>query len=61
MSSDLKDARWGLANAIAGVIGAEFQDFTYEGWQKILDEAQRRLDSDPSRVGMWASVFRQDD
>lgn len=67
MSSDMKDARWGLAYYIARCIGTEifpveleYEDFTYRGWQKVLDEAQRRLDKYPEEIDMWAKEFRSE-
>lgn len=60
MSSDMKDARWALADNWAEAWGLEFEDFTYAGWQKILDEAQRKLDKNPGDVEYWATRFRKD-
>lgn len=59
MSSDMKDARWGLAHYMAdSFMGLEYEDFTYPGWQKVLDEAQRRLDKYPDEIDKWAKEFR---
>lgn len=61
MSSDMKDARWGLAYHHARKIGVEFQDFTYEGWEKLLAGAQMQLDLFPEDIPFWADEFRKDD
>lgn len=55
MSSPEKDARWGLATHWAEGLGLDFGDFTYHGWQKLLDEAQRKLDKNPSEIPFWAA------
>lgn len=58
MSSDLKDARWGLANFYAAGQGLSFEDYTYAGWQKLLDRAQGTLDREPDDIAYWANEFR---
>lgn len=58
MSSAMKDARWGLANFLAGSIGLEFDDLSYDAWQKVLDSAQDALDKNPIEVTYWAKEFR---
>lgn len=59
MSSDMKDARWAIANKWAKEDGKEFEDFTYYEWQSLLDEAQRELDKwGPDLVAYWAKEFR---
>lgn len=54
----MKDARWGLANFFAGSIGLEFDDLSYDAWQKVLDSAQDTLDKNPIEVTYWAKEFR---
>lgn len=58
MSSDMKDARWGLANYYAEQAGMTFEDYTYAGWQKLLDRAQLTLDREPDDIDYWANEFR---
>lgn len=58
MSSDRKDARWGLANRYAAISGLTYDDFTYPQWQALLDAAQCVLDVDPHQVLGWAKEFR---
>lgn len=58
MSSDMKDARWGLANYYAEQAGMVFEDYTYAGWQRLLDIAQERLDQEPDDIAYWANEFR---
>lgn len=60
MSSDMKDARWGLAKHYAGKIGTEIQDFTYDGWEKLLARAQAHLDIFPEDIPYWAEEFREE-
>ncbi len=57
MSSKMKDARWGLAIYRAKSLGLEYEHFTYEGWQIMLDKAQHYLDTYPNEVGDWAEKF----
>lgn len=61
MSSDMKDARWGLAYEWARSRGMGYEDFTYTGWQKLLDAAQRTVDLNPGIVEYWAARFRGED
>lgn len=62
MSSDMKDARWGLAGNLAHTfLGLEYEDFSYSGWQKVLDEAQRLLEKYPEDIERWANEFRSGD
>ncbi len=58
MSSDMKDARWGLATSMAENLGLEYEDFNYSGWEKLLGQAQETLDKYPSGIDYWAKVFR---
>lgn len=58
MSSDMKDARWGLADYYAELKGNTFEDYTYAGWQRLLDIAQERLDQEPDDIAYWANEFR---
>lgn len=58
MSSDMKDARWGLAHYYAELAGMFFEDYTYAGWQRLLDIAQERLDQEPDDIAYWANEFR---
>lgn len=58
MSSDMKDARWGLAFYYAEQEGMFFEDYTYAGWQRLLDIAQERLDREPDDIAYWANEFR---
>lgn len=58
MSSDLKDARWGLAKNYAYLAGKTFEDYDYQGWQELLDLAQEELD-DYGDVEYWAEQFRK--
>lgn len=60
MSSDMKDARWGLAYHYAASQGLTFGDYTYAGWQKLLDQAQEELD-EWGDVEHWANEFRSGD
>lgn len=59
MSSAMKDARWALAYNWAEIRGLEYEDFSFQGWQKILDEAQRTLDENPGVVSYWAEKFNE--
>jgi len=59
MSSEMKDARWALAREWAEIRGLEYGDFSYRGWQKILDHAQRILDETPGNVSYWAEKFNE--
>lgn len=61
MSSDMKDARWGLAFHYAEQAGMVFEDYTYPGWQKLLDQAQLTLDREPDDIAYWANEFRSGD
>lgn len=54
----MKDARWGLAYNWASAWGLEYEDFTYSGWQKVLNEAQRKIDKYPEDIPFWAKRFR---
>lgn len=58
MSSDLKDARWGLALSYAEREGKGFTDYTYYEFQRLLDQAQEVLNDHPEDIARWASVFR---
>lgn len=57
MSSDMKDARWGLAYNYAKLAGKTYADYDYPGWQELLDLAQEDLD-DYGDVEYWADEFR---
>lgn len=59
MSSEMKDARWALANRFASDLDLEYDDFTYQGWQKILDAAQTTLDENPGLISYWAEKFNE--
>lgn len=61
MSSDMKDARWGLAYFYAKLENKTYEDYTYPEWQHLLNVAQTELDEYPGDVEFWAAEFRQDD
>lgn len=59
MSSDLKDARWQLAEQMCEMVGINFFDLEYIDKQKVLDSASCIL----SMAGDWkirelAKTFR---
>jgi len=58
MSSDMKDARWGLALSFAEREGKEFTDYSYAEFERLLDRAQDVLNDHPEYVAHWAGVFR---
>lgn len=58
MSSDMKDARWGLARHYASIGGLTYDDFTYDQWQSLLNVAQCILDVNPYEIDGWAKEFR---
>lgn len=59
MSSDMKDARWGLAMARAdqGDFG-DWYDLSYEDKVFLLERAQAELDEHPEDIVFWAKEFR---
>lgn len=61
MSSDMKDARWGLAYHYAKLDGKTYEDYEYPDWQRLLNSAQWELDQYPGDIPFWAARFRQDD
>lgn len=58
MSSDRKDARWGLAMYYAKLEGKTYDDYDYPQWQALLDSAQDELDKYPEDVEFWVNEFR---
>lgn len=50
MSSDMKDARWGLAYHYAKREGKTYEDYEYPQWQALLDTAQAELDQYPEDI-----------
>lgn len=59
MSSDLKDARWGLAGFLAEKDGVDFYSIFYDDKSRYLRAAQVRLDAEPDDVEYWAERFRE--
>lgn len=58
MSSDMKDARWGLAYHYAKLEDKSYEDYIYPEWQALLDTAQAELDQYPGDIPFWAGEFR---
>lgn len=58
MSSDMKDARWGLAYFYAEQENKTFEVCSYPEWQVFLDRAQDELIKYPQDVEFWLEEFR---
>lgn len=60
MSSDLKDARWEVAAALAKADGDDLYEMAYLDKSFYLGEAQRKLDNtDPAIIKQLAAEFRK--
>lgn len=59
MSSDMKDARWGLAYHYANMVDKTYEDYEYPQWQTLLDLAQKELDEFPEDISFWVEQFRK--
>jgi hypothetical protein len=58
MSSDMKDARWGLAMCMADQNDFDWYDLGYEDTEFFLNRAQAELDDYPEEIEYWAKEFR---
>lgn len=58
MSSDLKDARWGLAMHFAGRMDKDWYAMDYAEKQELLSAAQMELDKYPENILFWSNAFR---
>lgn len=61
MSSDLKDARWGLAMTRAEQNNLDWYALRYEEKDYFLSAAQQELDAFPDEIPYWAGEFRSND
>lgn len=61
MSSDMKDARWGLAMTKAEHNNLDRYNLRYEERDYFLTAAQMELDAFPDEVEYWAGEFRSKD
>ncbi len=61
MSSDLKDARWGLAMWYAASDGMDWYAMDYTVKEGYLRVAQERLEEEPDDIPYWADVFRNEE
>lgn len=61
MSSDLKDARWGMAMWLAYTDELDWYDLTYEHKEMYLSAAQVELTENPEDIPGWANEFRSRD
>lgn len=61
MSSDLKDARWGLAMARADQNDFDWYAMSYADKEFFLARARVELDANPEDIAYWAAEFRRED
>lgn len=52
-----KDARWGVVYSYIDPMNLDFEDFTFSGWQKLLDRADNYLELYPESVDRYKSYF----
>jgi len=62
MSSNMKDARWWLAQGlVVGVAEMNWSDLTYDEHQQVLDAAQMLLNRSTDKdIAWWAQQWRSD-
>lgn len=58
MSSDMKDARWGLAMAMSQDDDVDWYAMDYVVKEFYLRVAQEQLDIEPETIQRWANEFR---
>lgn len=61
MSSDMKDARWGLAMHYAKLQDEDWYEIDHVFKSNLLSEAQRELEMYPRDIPYWANEFRAND
>lgn len=59
VSSDMKDARWGLAMHFAGLLDKDWYAMDYAEKEKLLFAAQVELDKYPEDILFWSTAFRK--
>jgi hypothetical protein len=60
VSSDMKNARWQIAQEVARVRGDVWEDLPYAEREKLLGEAQDHLNHNPSEIPIQAALWREE-
>lgn len=62
MSSKRKDARWQGACNLAATLSLEFEDFSYKGWDKLLQQIEEYMNQCPEAEDIlyqqWKETLR---
>ena len=58
MDSKRKDARWARALTYIEDLGLEFEDLSFQGFQKFLDSAEEAFVDCPDQIDFWYNSWQ---